>query len=259
MGKLSNLWDEYLVYKNIKLYPFLMKDYDLFEELISILLFDKNKIPDIKIIKMSYLKFLFFVVPYMVDESGNKVYKDIIDKINSLFKYILKDQSFEFLMDNNEKIFINVNVKDENILLTEHEFEKIRKLILCQNAIPVLDNRIHPELQAELEENMKFLSKMQGHIDGTMEDQIVSYKCEMKFDTYNLIKEMSIYQFRKELVRLDLIKDYQIYKTASMSGMVTFDSPITHWRSHISDKPDYSGLLMDKNEFDKKMNNFVQQ
>ena len=33
---------------------------------------------------------------------------------------------------------------------------------------------------------------------------------------------MTIYQFRKELQRLDLAIDYKIYKTAEMSGMVEF-------------------------------------
>jgi hypothetical protein len=36
--------------------------------------------------------------------------------------------------------------------------------------------------------------------------------------------------------------------------MVTFKKPIPHWRSHISDEPDYSSLLMNKREFDVKMN-----
>lgn len=254
MGKLNILWDDYQVYKGVKLYPFLMSDYDLFEELISILLFNKNQVPDPKIIKMSYLRFLIYVLPCIIDENQKQIYPDILTKFQKLFKYILKEQDFKLIVDNDEKIFLYVKLGEEFILLNEYDFDKIKTIILNQNAIPIIDNKLHPDLQKELQENMEFLAKKQGYLEGNIEDQIISYKCKMQFESYKPIKEMTIYQFRRELARLDLITDYQIYKTAESSGMVTFKKPIPHWRSHISDEPDYSSLLMNKREFDVKMN-----
>ena len=92
---------------------------------------------------------------------------------------------------------------------------------------------------------MKLLARRSG-IQGTIEEQIISYKVMMKFKSYEPIKNMTIYQFRKELQRLDLAIDYKIYKTAEMSGMVEFKKPIPHWRSHIDSKIDYSSVLMDE-------------
>jgi len=257
MSKLSVLWDNYQIYKGIKIYPFLMCDYDLFEDLISILLFEKNNLGYVEIIKMSYLKFLIFIIPHMIDEDG-KQYVDVLNKLYDLLKYILKDQEFNIYIDE-EKIFINVKTDSNSIILNERDFDKIKEIIFVQNAIPIIDKKLHPDLQKELQENIKFMAKMQGQKEGTIEEQIISYKCKMRFESYKPIKKMTIYQFRKELSRLDLITDYQIYKTAEMSGMVTFNKPIPHWTSHISDEPDYSRLMMSKQEFDKKMNEFAQE
>lgn len=246
--KLSFLWNEYIEYKGVKLYPFLLEDYDIFEEVIDILLFDKNAISNVDIIKMSYLKFILFVVPHISEQ-----HPDVAIKLDKLLGYVLKEQDFKFVMDEKEKIFINVGNK---VILNEFDFDKIKNIILKQNAMPVIDDKLHPDLRRELQENMAFLSKLQGNKDGTIEDQVVSYKCEMKYVSYEDIKKMTIYQFRKELLRLNLIKEYLIYKTAECSGMVKFNSPIPHWTSHINNKPDYSGLLMNKREFDSKLDRF---
>ncbi len=252
---LELLWNDYQEYKNIKIYPFLVGDYNLFEDLIPILLFDKNSLGYAEIIKMSYLKFLIYIVPHMVDENGNR-YTDVPNKLEKLLKYVLKEQEFRFSVSEKGKIFLCIKNSDDVILLNERDFDNIKKIILIQNAIPIVDNKLHPDLRKELQENMEYLAKKQGYREGDIEDQIIAYKCEMKFTSYEPIKKMTIYQFRKELARLNLIKDYLIYKTAECSGMVTFKEPIPHWLSHISDKPDYSRLLMSKQDFDIKMNQF---
>lgn len=320
------LWNECVVYKGIKIYPFLMKDYDAFEKLISLLLFDKNKIPDVQIIKMSYLRFLLSVVPQMSNEYGELIYKNVDEQIGELFKYIFKDNSV-FLTYENNKIFLNFTesldvkldkikkliphlkcydvlydifkqlnqddfkdilslyhkivslanaelhkmnlfeaqqvaifvdgideiINDNLVKLSEKDFDNIKNIVLKQNSIFLADDDIHPDLQKELDENRKFIAQKYGVKEGSIEDQIIAYKCEMKFESYEPIKNMTIYQFRKELLRLDLIKDYQIYKSAECSGFVEFKKPIPHWRSHIDMKPDYSDLLINRSEFEAKM------
>lgn len=319
---LSYLWDDYVVYKNIKIYPFLMSDYEKFEKLSNILLFDKNQIPDPQIIKMSYLKFLLTVVPH------NEKYKNISELLDKLFGYVFKDNNV-YLTYENEKIIINFtekisvkinrlkeHIKDfkskdllldlfsnldksdlqnisffynkisnivldklklckaksqeyndlcsfldvvvsvidsETIKLKEKDFDKLKNIILEYNAIQIGDENMHPDLKQEIQNNIDYLKKKQGYQDGDIEDLILSYKTIMNLDSYSPVKNMTIYQFRKEITRLNLIQDYKIYKTAEMSGMVTFKKPIPHWSSHVSDKPDYSGLLMDRKEFENKM------
>ena len=53
-------YDEPITYKELKIYPVLMKDYIEFHSLVSCLLIDKNSRPDIKIISMTYLRFLYY-------------------------------------------------------------------------------------------------------------------------------------------------------------------------------------------------------
>jgi hypothetical protein len=253
MGKLTNIWGDCQEYKGIKLHPFTMIDYELFEELISTLLFKKNKIPDIEIIKMSYLKFILCVLPYLKDETSEIIFKDISEKLIQLLSYVFKTNDISFISDKNNKIYIYIKILDKCFSINEKEFDDIKKIILNQNAIPTTDNLLHPDVEKELEEAMDYMARRQQQDDGNIEDLITSYKSEMHFEDYNPIKNMTIYQFRKELKRLNLIKEYQIYKTAECSGMVTFKEKIPHWMSHIKNEVDYSGVMMKKSDFDAKM------
>ena len=53
-------FDEPIPYKELLIYPVTMKDYLEFHWLVSCLLIDKNSIPDINVISMSYLRFLYY-------------------------------------------------------------------------------------------------------------------------------------------------------------------------------------------------------
>ena len=253
MGILTNIWGDCQEYKGLKLYPFIMNDYELFEELITVLLFKKNKIPDIQIIKMSYLKFILCVLPHLKNENGKILFGDISEKLKQLLSYVFKTDDVVFFMDEREKIFISIKVLDYNLLINEKDFDELKKIILIQNAIPVNNNTLHPDVEKELEEAMDYMARRQQSEDGNIEDLITSYKCEMRFEDYKPIRKMTIYQFRKELKRLNLIKEHIIYKTAEMSGFVTFKEKITHWMSHIKDEIDYSQVMMKKSDFDAKM------
>lgn len=327
---LSYLWDEYVLYKNIKVYPFLMEDYEAFEELMPLLLFEKNQITNPEIIKMSYLRFLLLMIPQMVQSREEEKYKHTDVLLNTLFRYVFKDNDVYITIENNklrlnfaeklsdkidklkqdvqvlksaklilslfdlleESDYQNINtfydkmsdiisdklkscdsksirykdlcefwdmivrmMNNYNVIkLKEKDFDNLKKIILEYNAVQVPDENLHPKLRQKIQEAMQLMAKRQKYKEGTMEEQIISYKTEMRLSSYEPIKNMTIYQFRKELQRLDLIKDYQIYKTAEMSGMVTFKQPIPHWRSHVSNKPDYSSVLMDKRQFDNMTN-----
>lgn len=144
---------------------------------------------------------------------------------------------------------------DKTVKLRERDFDNIKDIILKQNAIEIDNDDMHPDLKKKVHEAMKLLARRSGIQEGTIEEQIISYKVMMKFESYEPIKNMTIYQFRKELQRLDLAIDYKIYKTAEMSGMVEFKKPIPHWRSHIDSKIDYSSVLMDRKQFDSISNN----
>ena len=48
--------------------------------------------------------------------------------------------------------------------------------------------------------------------------------------------------------------NYQIMKTAEMSGMVKFNSEIEDWRTDIDYRSKYDSVLMKKEEFDAKFN-----
>ena len=49
--------------------------------------------------------------------------------------------------------------------------------------------------------------------------------------------------------------NYQIMKTAEMSGMVKFNHEIEDWRTDTDYRSKYDSVLMKKEEFDNKFNN----
>ena len=65
-------FDEPIPYKELLIYPVTMKDYLEFHLAVSCLLIDKNSIPDVNIISMSYLRFLY----YQSLENKQKYLKD---------------------------------------------------------------------------------------------------------------------------------------------------------------------------------------
>jgi len=64
-------YDKPVPYKELLIYPVKVIDYLIFFTSVNCLTFEKNKIPDINIIKMSYLDFLFYT--FDKDENG-KIY-----------------------------------------------------------------------------------------------------------------------------------------------------------------------------------------
>ena len=55
------MYDEPVPYKNLMIYPAIMKEYISFFTCVDCLMINKNIIPDIKVIKMSYLDYLFYL------------------------------------------------------------------------------------------------------------------------------------------------------------------------------------------------------
>ena len=53
-------FDEPIPYKELLIYPITMKDYLEFHWLVNCLLIDKNSVPDVNVISMSYLRFLYY-------------------------------------------------------------------------------------------------------------------------------------------------------------------------------------------------------
>ena len=219
---------------------------------------NKNSIPDIKVISMSYLDFLFYKSE---KEKDIKKDIDIIAKLCTILSIIFqneedkingKDIKIEYTKDENGKYGLLIDGKE----VTSADFEIIKDIICIQNGIELPDESIHPDVQKALDEAQKFYNETHnsGKV-GSLEDQMicVSISTPYKFED---IYKLTIRKFTKILQRVDTKLHYKIYMTAIMSGTASFKKPIEHWTNDLSKtfEERYANVMVDAENFSNKVN-----
>jgi hypothetical protein len=230
------IWGEEVEYKGIKIYPVKVKDAEFFYDNIKCLLFEKNRIPDIRVIKLSYLDFLFALISEQ---------HELFDNLNNILKLVFKDQRYEFTF-NSGCIGLIVN----GIEIGNYEFDNIKKIIFDENLIQVSDELLDPEVEQLLREADEFISQRQEK-PATLEERIIALHC-VSSTPLKEIREYTIYQFSKILERHAIIKNFDTY-AAILAQNGSSDS-ITNWLSHIEERGRYDNVMMKKEEFEKVTN-----
>lgn len=230
---LTNIWGDPQEYKGIKLYPIKMSQIIDLYKYVNCLLIDKNRIPDIKIIKMDYLNFIFAI---RNDE--------IINMLTNLLTLVLKEQKFYFDIENNKiklVIIILQNNECKNIDITGKEFEDIRKIILKQNNIKFDEELMNPDVKKALDEAQDFINRRNRNKQATLEEMIASYHASIGI-SYKEIKELTVYQFYFGLQRKSVEFQSQMLSTAwGMGGIKNED--LKDWLSHVEDKDRYDDVI----------------
>ena len=247
-------YDKPVPYKELLIYPVKVIDYLNFFISVNCLTFDKNKIPDPNIIKMSYLDFLFYT--FEKDENG-KVYLMMLLEIFKICLNIDYNQ-IEYIEDEKGKInfIFNLEYGDEEkeykkIIIDKKDFDNIKKIILLQNIPDYDDTYIDPKVEAVLKEAQEFMNRNKKKIS-SLEDQIICVMLALNEVDNKKIHNLTIRKFTKILQRYDYKLHYEIYKQAECSGMVTFKEDIDHWMSELSSKK-YSDVIIDYGEFKSKI------
>jgi len=157
--KISSLKGEYEKLK-LLIKPVRLSEYLNFHIAVNCLSIDKNKIPDPKIISMSYLDFLFYLIDN--DPNGNFYIQMLIE----IFRLCLgiENGNIRCLKDQNDKINLKINIKytyfdneEEKIeyreeIIDKQDFDNIRKIILFQNIPDYDDTYIDPKVEQVLKE-----------------------------------------------------------------------------------------------------------
>lgn len=233
-------FDDPYDYKGIKIYPIKLRDFFTFSYGVDCLLIDKNSIPNVDIISMSYLDFL---INTSSEENKN------LDKLAILLYLSLRINPEEVRIYKDEKNNHSLYIGEK--VVGSSDFDKIKNIILSQNLIEEPDYTIQKEIRDKIEEGKRIRSKSMKFAD--LEDQIVSLSISTGLEIEK-IYDMTYRKFVKAIGRADLLLHYKIYLAASMSGMVTFKNTsfIKHWLSDQSEKSENG--LMDAGDVTKKMN-----
>lgn len=207
------------------IYPILVKDYYTWHHCSDILNIDKNSIPDVQIIQMNYLDFLLQVA--IADDT-------IVDGDITIGMYrtiqLLDILALCFHIEKNE---IKVQTKGKHIVLVlkdievnHNEFEQFMKIVKFQNIYQYDDTYIDPEVKKTIEEYYSI--KNQGISMPELEDKMACLTAMTGILKKDLV-QMTYREFEQVFHRATERIDYQVQKTAELSGMVKFDKPVEHW------------------------------
>jgi hypothetical protein len=235
-------------YKGVNFYPIKIKDVktrELFHRLFTI---PKNHIPDVNVIKMSYIKFLFFVVDNWLKEEN--IDADIQQNLLDFLKIVTRSKNIFYahrVREENpnpiDKILIIIVIND--VEFNEQDFDNIREIILEQNGSSI---EYINEYDPDLENKLAFVNKKVEDTD--LKDEIFSF-CEFTGLTEEQAGEKTLYQFKNRLERSMLVLDYKLFKPLELSMPKSSKSSdeIKHYLSHIGKKGRYASILIDKDKF----------
>ena len=127
---------------NIQIYPVSLKESEIFLSSVGLLKIDKNSMPSVDIIQMSYLQFIVDVL-LRQDEDNKQRF------LNLLILCLHQKDLMIFRNDKGKPFLAN---KDFSIVITHIDFEDIKRIILYQNILHYDDEYINPELKRSMAE-----------------------------------------------------------------------------------------------------------
>ena len=235
--------DEPVDFKGLLIYPVKVKDYFKFMMFHSILCIDKNSISDAKIISMSYLDFLIYLMTESEESKQNCTYC-----FYELMKLCTRNNDIKIYTghDENNKSIIQIN----DIVFNKKDFNELKDIIIYQNMPNYKDEYINPELKEELEEKERLENKNTHSV--SIEKQIASIVIGSSL-TFEDVLNLTLRKFYIILEMIDKKLNYQIYKTASMSGMVEFKTEIQHYLTE-SDVSELESEVINMDDLSSKLN-----
>ena len=246
---IKDIWGDPQEFKGVKFYPIKLKEFKYQRMMYGIFGYPKNYIADKTILKMSYLKFLLYVVqPSLHKNDGEDIQKDLIE----FLKFVTKTEKVTISMKANEvenltidDILLVIDIDGE--IIYEDELELIREIVLKQNGISI---EYIEEYNPDLEEKLRFVNK---DINFTFEEELFTF-CSMLRKTIIEIGEYTLYQFKNHMERLSIYVDFELFKPLEVSGQISLKDGkkgeiIKHYLSHIPQGHRYDAILIRKDKY----------
>lgn len=250
--EINDIWGLPQNYKGIDIYPIKLIDTKYKNIFYRLFAYPKNYIPDKLILKMSYLKFILYVIQSMfpVDEYN------IQEQLTLFLKYALKTEDVFIIWNiednpqNLEDLVLSIKIGDA--FFDEWDFDNIREIVLQQNGLSI---EYVEEYNPELEEKLNFENRKNSDVN--FAEEIFSFCAVMKKTIYE-IQDYTIYQFKKQLERINLLNEYELYKPLEASGQIKMKDgvEIRHYLSHIKKSGRYDSILINKDSYVEKSDIF---
>lgn len=218
-------------YMGLTLYPVLMKDIFTFNKTAGVVMINPLDFNDPKVASMSYLELIINL---------SAMQEDFKENLMSFLKLVfhVEDTDLKVTVEKDGKqnlYFLWISQKKDEITkeniwekVSASKFTKLKDLICFQNGLEVLDLGQNQDII-----RTKRALARQATLDGapTVSDQIYSVSCVTGIDVRTIMNTWTINRFNEMLKACDRIMHYKIYRSAEMSGMVTFKNgiPVKSW------------------------------
>jgi hypothetical protein len=234
-------------YKGVDFYPILLKDLKYQELFYQVFAHPKNYIPNIDILKSSYLKFLIYFLSSVFGDNGTEVIFALRDIMSYITKHDLGEIDLLYKKRENEEGIesIDLFLKIGEVIFNEDDFDAIREIVLRQNNLTI---EYIESYNPELEEPLRFLNKDKESL--SLADQVFTFCSIMKIGLSE-IKGYSLFQFSNLMEKVLTLKEYDLYKPLLVSGKITLkNGDLKHYLYHSTNKVSrYSELLVDSDSF----------
>lgn len=224
---------------DLVLYPVTMEnilEFSMFKQ--AILVRKNSTFPVKKIIKMSYLEFLFFTFGNVefAEEYKMPLLPNYYAFTFHLLKLVFKEQTVEMRTD-------QVGYRINGVEINDDQFDDIRRIIILQNGIDFdIDEFIHYDTEQELIKAQNAISDKKDN--STIEDYIDSV-CVALNRPEREIKDMTIRKFWRYVKRISKRDIFNTMKSAESTGMVKFNEPVQYWMSGIEEVDKFSNVKTD--------------
>jgi len=249
------IFDHPVPYKNFLVKPVKMIDYVLFHESVVCLLLDKNSVPDVEVISMTYLEYLLHV------GKDNPLYFLALDqllRITLMVKTVNNEgnQIISELTESEDIQFLNsckgLVIKGE--VLDGADFDAIKSIICEQNQIEMIDETISKEVRDEMAKAEEYKRRQNQNKICSLEDQLVAVVIKTGL-SFEYLHEITIRKFSKILERADHAMHYEIYLEGVVTGAMKMkDGEMPkHWLADLEEKDKHGKTKMDLDALQNKV------
>ena len=256
-------FDEPVPFNGLLIYPIKVRDYFKFITCVDVLRIEKNKIPDIEIIQMSYLSFVLRLImeedmykQYFIEicklcfhaETGEKFMVERFDQDQILYRkngdveiFYINGYNIKFIQQGTNVVFY---INDTAI--NGSEFDEIIDII-CYLNFPNYDNE---EMSEDFKRVMEeyYTLKNKNIKPPTLEEQIIAVMGQTGMSKNELINE-TVYTLQAMVDSLISKTDYMVqhmYRSHAMTDKKLPD--IEHWLIKFN-KDKYANVFSDLEEY----------
>ena len=259
-------------YNELKIRPILVKDFYQFRDAQNVLKIDKNKIPDIEIIQMTYLRFLMLmmvehnelvedfliIMSLCLGVTYRKELRNTDFEPNELLTQQIRKDEYQIIINGwnvcfrvcDNQTWLQLYTDGNMIEINDDQFDDLKNIILFQNIYEYDDMEMSDDFRRVVEEY--YAIKNKDVLIPTLEDRMMavatssSYKLnelyELPLRLFDALFEYSVekleYQINKLIVNL---------AQAEIKGF-----KLSHW-VYKTKKDKYSEIFTDAQELVKKV------